>query len=124
MAHNESAHFEKLQKLCRTCGHLAICREYSKKHYQAYSCFDNGINILTVFGINVDKDSQNVHPQLMCHKCYKKMKKMLAVNNLNSITKARENHRAPIWMPFNPAADPAKCNVCTSELGYCKISPK
>ena len=112
MAHNESVHFEKLQKLCRTCGHLAFCREFERKRYKAHKCSDNGIKIFAFFGISIQNDSSHVEPDFMCHKCHKKMTKMISTNNLTAISNYREKYKAPLWTGFDPAADPATCNVC------------
>ena len=57
-------HSQALQKLCRLCG------ENINRYRVTYSCQAKKDDLCKAFQLNIDNDSDNVHPPNFCDSCY------------------------------------------------------
>ncbi len=99
-------HIAVLSKHCRVCG----SRFKNKKARQdrRYSCSDKRVDLLEVFGIDVNDDVDEIHPRSYCHPC----------SNIIYHTKAAKDKRE-----YNPrkvistwSAHTENCVVCSSDV--------
>ena len=58
------AHTTALKSLCRICGRKI---KPAKKRRSVYVCADHPTDLMSTFGVDVQKDTPTVHPSHFCH---------------------------------------------------------
>ena len=58
-------HSTVLANLCRVCGKAVLTKSAKVKH----SCSQHTENLVRVFGVSIDNDDPDIHPQHFCHPC-------------------------------------------------------
>ena len=59
-------HSTVLDNLCRVCVKAILTKSAKVKH----SCTQHTENLMRVFGISIDNDDPDTHPQHFCHPCH------------------------------------------------------
>ena len=81
-----SDHVIQLQRLCRICGnHIVLKAGYRKPK----SVDEFADALFRVYDIEVEREHQNVYPQLLCSSCRKKLQSFQNKNKYASIEAAR-----------------------------------
>ena len=98
-------HIAVLSKHCRVCGSRFKAKKSRQDH--RYSCSDKRVDLLEVFGIDINEDKDEIHPQSYCHPC----------SNIIYHTKAAKDKTE-----YNPrkvietwSAHTDNCLVCSSD---------
>ena len=63
MVHTFEQHKNKLDELCRLCGNKSLTQVEKKKNRKKLLCADYTADILLVFNIFVQRDSESKHPK-------------------------------------------------------------
>ena len=96
MVHTFEQHKNKLDELCRLCGNKSLTRVEKKKNRKKLLCVDYTADILLVFNIFVQRDSESEHPKHLCYKCMKTLgsfKKTLTNAQTNTKIERKRNER-------------------------------
>ena len=80
--HNRDHHAAQLRRCCRICGHL-LCK--SKKRATTYSCTAKR-DTLDKIGIDINNDSEGIHPNSICNSCNTKIARAAAGGQGSTIT--------------------------------------
>ena len=98
-------HQDALSRLCRVCGGT------TNKHRVSYSCMDHQESLRMAFSIEVQDDSDEIHPARFCMRCSSVMKRKLkALEEGNPYLQSMEI--------FEWAKHDSNCNACTH---FCAI---
>ena len=98
-------HTAALLSLCRICGN-SVKSSKNKEHIKL--CNKYSADILTVFGIDLSRDSSCSHPQHFCVYCYRRMINTKRRNNSTSYIVNDISHVEQIWKPHVD-----NCPVCS-----------
>eukprot|EP00111_Clytia_hemisphaerica_P011959 TCONS_00035124-protein len=107
------SHKIELKNLCRVCG--CTVNNGKKRKPKAASEFSQLLNCL---GIDLENDSDEIHPKLICEKC----RKMLA--NMKRVTEKENRVYRPNMIPFNFEPHSNQCNICNNDLSQKKAGRK
>ena len=99
-------HRTVLDNLCRVCGKAAQTQSATVKH----SCTQHTENLMRVFGISIDNDDPDTHPQHFCHPCHLVIHRALTYGgDYKHRTSAYDGWCRPVE---------GSCRVCEH---YCKL---
>ena len=99
-------HRTVLDNLCRVCGKAAQTKSAKVKH----SCTQHTENLMQVFGISIDNDDPDTHPQHFCHPCHLVIHKALTYGG-------DYKHRTSAYDGWCRHVE-GSCRVCEH---YCKL---
>ena len=98
-------HAAGLQRICRVCGE-SLARAFRVR----YECSEpkNAKNLMTVFGIDVLKDDQSIHPENFCHKC-----RNITYNTINRAEEGRQYTPRLVRFDGWVSHTNDECSVCS-----------
>ncbi len=99
-------HLIALSNHCRVCG--SPFRNKKGSQGRRHSCSDRKVDLLEVFGIDINEDVDSIHPQSYCHRC----------NNIiyHTFKKTRDGREYnPMKVIATWSAHSANCSVCSSD---------
>lgn len=105
------SHRRRLTILCRFCGKLLDKHKKGSKYRQATPKEDFKAEFLNNVFIDIDQDSEDVHPKCLCSAC----RRMLV--RCRGATKQGEVIKAPRPEDWNARLHKENCNVCNFPLG-------
>ena len=120
MEHNRESHSQYMSEICWTCGQLTLRKKDKKQYKKTYNCKDLCGDILSVFGIDVTKDSRESHSQFMCHKCKAKIATWNRRKSLSCLQSARDvaSSSSSLWCDFDEQKSKSisGCSICAHRL--------
>lgn len=114
MDHTLDIHNTLLNELCRTCGKKNMTEKDRKKRNYPRLCEHFSVDILLVFGLNIQKDNLDSHSKHICFKCYSTIRNVKKRGNESSVkaAKARAEECNSIWCQFDINKSTEECSVC------------
>ncbi len=102
---------ELIAVLSKHCGSRFKTKKAKKAHQDhRYSCSDKRVDLLEVFGIDINEDEDEIHPQSYCHPCSNIMYHTKAAKAAKDKTEYNPRKVIATW-----SAHTENCLVCSSD---------
>ena len=114
--HCKEYHLKCLRQLCRICSGRSLTVKDKKNKRSEIMCSSNAADINILFGINVFHDIPGVHSDVMCFKCYSRIKNYMKKKSDSMLASARETveKSKKVWDVYNPDVHCKDCNICST----------
>ena len=114
MVHTFEQHKNKLDELCRLCGNKSLTQVEKKKNRKKLLRADYTADILLVFNIFVQRDSESKHPKHLCYKCMKTFVNFKNKNGFETLTNAqtKAQQTEKLWTEWDLNVNEDECTVC------------
>ena len=114
--HCKEYHLKCLRQICRICSGRSLTVKDKKNKRSEIMCSSNAADINILFGINVFHDIPGVHSDVMCFKCYSRIKNYMKMKSDSMLASARETveKSKKVWDVYNPDVHCKDCNICST----------
>ena len=112
--HSRDSHNQKLNQLCRVCGERA---RDSKGKFTPKLC-ENYAETLLCFNLNVNNDTDGIHPKTMCKTCYQRLmhvksNKLTDGITIQNVIKDIERSHV-LWVQYDARVSESSSIVCST----------
>ena len=114
MEHSLENHESHLNRLCRICAGVSLRAKFKKQGRKQVLCERYHEDIFVVYGIDVTKDEEDIHPKGICRKCVDLIR--IVKQRRREVARLRAfevaNKTKTLWGPFDSQLSIQDCRVC------------
>ncbi|GFN90662.1 hypothetical protein PoB_001716800 [Plakobranchus ocellatus] len=120
MNHSLESHIRCVNDLCRICGNLcSVTQKQKKNNNRIHKCVQAAADILSIFGVDVNHDSDDMYSKFICVKCFVKIRFIKKRNSSITLTKANDIYykNKNKWCSYKETTT-EDCTVCSHRYSF------